>query len=243
MSNSSPESPGSGWPVWARAGVLGVLFAGAVALIVGWSFGFLRTAPATVTAARRHTASGTQAYVTMQTVGTLGYGPRPNWVSYLIRDPSGKWVHTTLFRVPAHATVHVRLFEYDGTGLLRNPLWATVTGTKGNREYVTGTVDNKIVVNRPYTVLPADAAAHTFAIPALGVNVPLAGYAGQKALCAVAPCTPRSPHDLDTFTFHTGAPGVYRWQCFMPCGLSFLEGNGGPMQTIGWMMGFVKVVS
>jgi hypothetical protein len=29
----------------------------------------------------------------------------------------------------------------------------------------------------------------------------------------------------------------------VPCGLSFLDGNGGPMQTIGYMMGNMQVVS
>jgi len=34
---------------------------------------------------------------------------------------------------------------------------------------------------------------------------------------------------------------MYRWQCFVPCGLGFLYGNGGPMQTIGFMDGFLEV--
>jgi hypothetical protein len=37
--------------------------------------------------------------------------------------------------------------------------------------------------------------------------------------------------------------GTYRWQCFVPCGLDFLNGNGGPMQTFGYMMGHMQVVS
>ena len=31
----------------------------------------------------------------------------------------------------------------------------------------------------------------------------------------------------------TPGPGQYPWQCFLPCGLGFLYGNGGPMQTVG----------
>lgn len=229
-------------PLAVRWGLLLGLFGVAVGVISFWCAGYLRSTPATVAAAATVKANGRQAYLTMQTVGSIGTGPRPNWVSYLVREPSGRWVHTTIFQVPAHALVHVTVYEYDSTGNLRNPLWATVTGTVGAKEYVTGTVDSKQVHGAGYTVLPADAAAHTFAIPALGINVPLAGYAGPKALCAVAPCSPKWPHDVDTFTFRTTAPGIYRWQCFMPCGLSFLEGNGGPMQSIGYMMGFMKVV-
>jgi len=29
----------------------------------------------------------------------------------------------------------------------------------------------------------------------------------------------------------------------VPCALGFLYGNGGPMQTVGWMDGFMKVVA
>lgn len=232
------------WPVWARAGVLGVLFAGAVALIAGWSFGFLRTSPPTVSYAGTHTSSGTQVNVVMQTVGAIGTGPRPSWVSYLIQRPDGKWVHTTLFSVPAHATVHVKLYQYDSVGALRNPLLATVTGTVGSKEYVTGWVDNKKVNHAPYHVLPADASGHIFDVPALNINVPLPGYPGSNLCGTPAPCQPSTKYkyDIENFSFHTGAPGVFRWQCFVPCGLSFLDGNGGPMQSIGYMMGFMKVV-
>src|ERR1039457_6760360 len=37
--------------------------------------------------------------------------------------------------------------------------------------------------------------------------------------------------------------GQYPWQCFLPCGLGYLYGNGGPMQTVGYMDGFLKVVA
>ena len=40
-----------------------------------------------------------------------------------------------------------------------------------------------------------------------------------------------------------GAPhgGIFRWQCFVPCGGGFIDGNGGPMQTIGYMTGNMEV--
>ena len=37
--------------------------------------------------------------------------------------------------------------------------------------------------------------------------------------------------------------GVFRWQCLVPCGGGFVDGNGGPMQTIGYMTGNMEVVS
>ena len=37
--------------------------------------------------------------------------------------------------------------------------------------------------------------------------------------------------------------GEFRWQCFVPCGGGYVDGNGGPMQTIGYMTGQMNVVS
>ena len=37
--------------------------------------------------------------------------------------------------------------------------------------------------------------------------------------------------------------GVWRWQCLVPCGGGYLDGNSGPMQTLGYMMGEMDVVS
>jgi hypothetical protein len=49
-------------------------------------------------------------------------------------------------------------------------------------------------------------------------------------------------HRTIEFTFRTGKPGHYRWQCFVPCAAGFLYGFGGPMQTIGYMDGYLDVV-
>ncbi len=47
----------------------------------------------------------------------------------------------------------------------------------------------------------------------------------------------------DQVLLHQSGPGNYRWQCFVPCGLGFLYGNGGPMSTLGYMGGFMQVVA
>jgi hypothetical protein len=49
-------------------------------------------------------------------------------------------------------------------------------------------------------------------------------------------------HRTITFTFHTGKSGHYRWQCFVPCAAGWIDGFGGPMQTIGYMDGFLDVL-
>jgi len=40
-----------------------------------------------------------------------------------------------------------------------------------------------------------------------------------------------------TFSFKTKGPGIYHWQCFVPCAAGTVYGNGGPMQTLGYMGG------
>ena len=45
---------------------------------------------------------------------------------------TGKWVHTTLFKVPAGTRVNMTILGYDGCTPLRNPYWGMVTGTIGN---------------------------------------------------------------------------------------------------------------
>lgn len=202
----------------------------AVALVAIYVADFLAANPATLRAA----PAPRGARLTLQTVASYGHQPHPDWVSYLARDTSGKWHHTTIFKVPAHALVRVTVYQYDTATGLRNPFWSQVRGTVGNTMAVDGRTTN---------ALPPEEASHTFAIPELGVSVPLKGVAEEaKNQCEVAPCTLAQAHTTVTFTFRTGNPGRFRWQCFVPCAAGFVFGNGGPMQSIGWMDGYVQVV-
>ena len=88
-----------------------------------------------------------------------------------------------------------------------------------------------------------DDASHTFVVPQLGVFVPLLGVAANaKNPCGYAPCGLSFDHHKITFTFRTGGKGRYRWQCFVPCAAGTLFDFGGPMQTLGYMDGFLDVV-
>ncbi|MEA2148135.1 MAG: hypothetical protein QOG59_3722 [Solirubrobacteraceae bacterium] len=201
----------------------------AVVLITVYLTQWLTVSPPSVASATRNG----EAQLTIQTVASLGTAPHPDWVSYLVKDARGRWVHTTLMRLPAHSTVHVTIYQYDTATGLRNPFWAQPQGVVGR----TMTLDGKTIA-----ALDPDLASHTFAVPDLGVSVPLAGVADDaKNQCSVAPCTLAEAHRTITFSFHTGAPGRYRWQCFVPCGAGFLFGFGGPMQTVGYMDGFLLV--
>ena len=176
------------------------------------------------------------AHLTLQTVGALGprYGGNPDWVSYLVQDRDGTWVHSTHFELPAHSLVRVTIHQYDSATGLRNPFFARPQGTIGDVIQVDGkTVD----------VIDPSLTSHTFAVPQLGVFVPLPGVADDaENQCAAAPCTLAQAHRTITLTFRTGAPGRYRWQCFVPCAAGFIAGFGGPMQKFGYMDGYLNVV-
>lgn len=177
-------------------------------------------------------------HVTLETVGSIGFGSHPTWVSYLLEDPQGQWLHTTFFQVPAHTKVDMTIYQFDSGSPLRNQELGRVVGTTGGTAELNG---------RRFTVLDSNAGngvGHTFSIPTLGISVPLWGNGPNATLCAVAPCLPSStayPHNTETFSFTSPGPGEYPWQCFVPCGLGYLYGNGGPMQTEGYMGGFLKV--
>jgi len=178
-----------------------------------------------------------QVSVTMQTDAQTTVTDTPDWVSYFVKNPqTGTWDHTTLLKVPAAALVKVTILGYDGCTPLRNQVWGRVTGTVGNVEYVNG---------KPVSVLNSwqeCSVQHTFAIPALGLNVPIAAVKSPN-LCSTSPCT-SGPHTVVTFSFRTPAtPGVFVWQCRIPCAGGFLDGNGGPMSTLGYMAGELQVAS
>src|SRR5271169_1486536 len=61
--------------------------------------------------------------LTIETVAAVGpqLSPgHPDFVSYLIRNTEGKWVRDTVWQLPAHATVHVTIYNFDGASGLRN---------------------------------------------------------------------------------------------------------------------------
>jgi hypothetical protein len=218
------------WKVAVTAVLFAVAAVAAVVLIVN----LLGTSP---TVDFTSESSGQPINITLQTVGAVGSGSHPTWVSYLVQSPQGQWVHTTVFQLPQHTRVNVTIVQYDSGSPLRNQQLGQVTGTAGNVATLNGKAFRVLNSNT------GNGVAHTFSIPSLGINVPLWGDNGNANLCGAAPCTTSSPHQVLKFSFVSPGPGNYRWQCFVPCGTSFLFGNGGPMSTLGYMGGFMKVVA
>ena len=180
-------------------------------------------------------ANGAEVNITIQTVAAVGptLSPNPEWVSYLIRDTSGQWKRQTVWKLPANATVHVTIYNFDGASALRNNYLARPHGMVGNHITVDGKTVNSI---------NPDDASHTFAVPQLDMILAIPGVADDaKNQCDIAPCPMSTAHRTISFTFHTKAPGHYRWQCFVPCAAGWIDGFGGPMQTIGYMDGFLDI--
>jgi hypothetical protein len=217
-----------------RATAVGVAFAvlAAAVIVIGIYF---TSYPPTVAAAA--TGSGEQD-IHLQAVPALGYGPHPTYVSYLA-EINGKWVHTTMFKLKANTLVHFTIDQYDTGSTLRNSFMDQVQGTVGGTEVLNGGTPVRIINDNT-----DNGIGHTFAVPTLGISVPMPGIPSAATnVCSIAPCDSSFDHNTITFTIKTPAAGIYPWQCFVPCGLGWPYGNGGGMSTLGYMSGFLKVVA
>jgi hypothetical protein len=201
-----------------------------------------------------YSASGGQVNVVLQEDPQNDSATKPDWVTYYTQDPVSKqWLHTTLFSVPAGVKVNVTIYGYDGCTPLRNNFFSQVLGTIGGTVTVSqfDQKGNEYVTNDTTSVINSWSdcnVGHTFAIPGMNIYVPVASPNAKLSannLCSTSPCTTQgNPYALETFSFMSPKKGGdFRWQCLVPCGGGYLDGNSGPMQTLGWMMGEMNVVA
>jgi hypothetical protein len=212
-------------------GVVAVALAFAAGIVV-YLVLYLTSVPSSTAATQ--TSSGSHLYLATVAAAELT-DPNPTWVSYYdVNSKSGDWRHDTTYTVPAHTLLHVTIFQYDGNSGLRNPFLAQAEGTVGGKFLLNG---------KPTAAINPNDASHVFAVPQIGLSVPLKGVADDaKNQCANAPCSLSNAHQTISFTIHTPGKGLYRWQCFVPCAAGYIAGFGGPMQTVGYMDGFLHVV-
>ena len=238
----------------ARVATLVIAFLAVVAGGIYVAFNYIGAQPPTVD--YTSVASNGQVNVTLMTTAQSTVGDKPDWVTYFIQNPQTKqFVHTTYFKVPAATRINVTILGYDGCTPLRNPVWGKVAGTAGNVENVAFFNGKTYSPPSPFSLFDswADCSVqHTFAIPGLGLNVPIASRDDVQRRTATCAARRRAwpqhgdqalaPHTVVTFSFMTPkAGGTFRWQCFVPCGLGYVDGNGGPMGTPGYMMGQMEV--
>lgn len=221
--------------------VLG-LFACAVVLVVFSALAYIGTNPVTVSYVGAQ-ASGRTVHLVMQTDGVggctsvTGTCVHPTWVTYRVRTPqTHHFIHTSLVALPEHTKIDVTIYQFDSGSPLRNQFFGKVSGTSGTSATLDGTTFK--VLNTYKTTV-----GHTFTVPSLGISVPLKGNTPtKKNFCTEGPCSPSTQeHHTITFSFTTPGVGTYHFQCFIPCGAGHYAGNGGPMQTLGYMGGFLEV--
>jgi hypothetical protein len=202
-----------------RLAFVGTAVLVAAALVVAFVGLFMFQKPGTL--------EGKRTSIHLETVAAVGTAlewPRPN-------DPHPDWVGylpTTILRVPANSVINMQIDQEDGASGLRNPFWGKVFGTEGGNMHVKSFDDKGNPQEGDMTTIDPTQAAHTFAIPDLGVFVPLPGVNANA---------PANSANIITFSFRTHGPGVYHWQCFVPCAAGTVFGNGGAMQTLGYMAG------
>jgi hypothetical protein len=216
--------------VGGRLAIVLLAVAALLALFAGFAVTFVFHFPSTLGA--QTTAVGNGVTIHLETVAAVQDAiafPRPGdahptWVSYL---------PTTILKVPANSVVTISIDQEDGASGLRNPYWAKAQGIIGGKFRMSYFDDSGAPqVGDFAAIADPTSLAHTFAIPDLGVFVPLQELNGAA---------PAGSHNEVTFSFKTGKAGIFRWQCFVPCGAGSIYGNGNAMQTFGYMAGLLVV--
>ncbi len=216
-----------------RRGALTVLaFLAAGVLVGAFATNYLHASPAALRPATSGQASDGSPIVDLKltTVAAIGAlrpnDDHPNWVGYF---------PTTFFKVPPNATVRVTIDQQDGPSGLRNEYLGLVRGTVGNTMTIyTSDPAAGGATGKTVRAIDPTLAAHSFSVPDLGVSVPLLGIDSTN---------PKNTDNFVVFSFKVPASGIFHWQCFVPCAAGTLYGNGGPMQTLGYMDGQIEVGS
>jgi hypothetical protein len=215
--------------VGGRLAIVVLGLAALLALLTGFLVTFVFHFPPTLTA--QPTTVGNGVSIHLETVAAVQdaiafprpQDPHPDWVSYL---------PTTIFKVPANSVVTISIDQEDGASGLRNPYWSKAQGIIGGSFHMSYFDDTGAPQAGDFSVIDPTTLAHSFGIPDLGVFVPLQG---------IADAAPAGSHNEITFSFKTGKAGIFRWQCFVPCGAGSIYGNGNAMSTFGYMSGLLVV--
>ena len=132
--------------------------------------------------------------------------------------------------LPAHRLIKLVIVNYDeGAANLTGSQYAAVTGTQNNSITVIsnenvnssqGAAGIQVNGGKSVSGLPENDTAHTFTIPQLGINIPIA------------------PSSTTVAYFTINQTGTFTWFCQTECGYGD-KGLLGAMSTPGWMTGNV----
>ncbi|TSA47031.1 MAG: hypothetical protein D4R50_03885 [Actinomycetales bacterium] len=153
-------------------------------------------------------------------------GAHPGYVTY---GP------VTNFEVPAHSVITMTVTNYDGGESLNNDYFARVRGT----------IDGSAQLNgQRMTSISPDAVGHTFTVHGYSstqdeffLSVPMKAVAEENMPEEGYTTKP----NVTVFTFITGGPGEYVWNCEYPCGDGTIAKFGAAMSTMGYMSGHFTV--
>ena len=120
-----------------RVGTLLVAFLAVVGGAIFVVIHYFLAGPPVIDLTTGASGAGQQVSIVMQEDPQNTVTTKPDWVSYFIQDPKTKqWVHTTLFKVPAGATVNVTVLGYDGCTPAAQPVLGQ--GHRHDREHRDG---------------------------------------------------------------------------------------------------------
>ncbi len=145
------------------------------------------------------------------------------------------WPSTSL-QLPANSLITITVKQYGGSATVWNNYFAKVHGTVDGTATFNGKAQKEI---------EPDNVAHTFTIHQFA-EVTQDGFFVSVPLLAVPSSAKKEangypkPQEI-TFSFITGGPGEYVWNCEAPCGNGYVD-FGGVMSERGWMGGTVTVV-
>jgi len=157
---------------------------------------------------------------------TIGTQP-----AYYVLGPNGL-VSAASITLPANSLIELVITNFDNGGAnLSAPDYANVMGTTTGSELIYNNTAinstegaNGMVLSgsQSVTSLPTSEITHTFTVPGLNLNLPMASDSTIVAY------------------FKTGAAGSFVWLCESACG-SGADGTQGAMITTGWMTGALNV--
>jgi heme/copper-type cytochrome/quinol oxidase subunit 2 len=128
--------------------------------------------------------------------------------------------------LPAHATVRIRIANFDDATAQKPAkyahVWGTVCGTIQVQHMMRTMPNMAEPVHTVRALNPNTQVSHTFTVNGMHLNVPILASG------------------VTTFVIHTGKAGHYTWQCYNPCG-SGKSGWGGAMSMKGYMSGTITV--